>query len=1466
MDLFLCRQCTHIIKYVNIKIISVYMGKSMSLSEFILKRGRFFWFLGISFSLLGIYSYFLIPKEEDPALKPRTGFIKLVYPGASAIEMRRLLVNETEKELASVASIRTISTVVRSDFAGIKIELKDTLADNASIDRAYDEIEDSILRAGRKFPQGALLPELDRKVLETESILISIDAPKNSRHEVLLDLEDELLKSNMVSRVKRHGNTEKQISLFINETTLAQKGINLQLLLNQIRAANLAIPGGFIEKEGKKINIVHFNSFKTIKDIQELTISLPGGSITSLSTLVDIEIDEKKPVMEEMRWNGKTVYGLGVIPRKGIDLMKFGVEIEEIVQRTTNSLNKENPEIKIEIINSQSLYVKNRLVDLFYSLLQSIALLGGFLVLFMGVRIGLLVSFMLPVIALISFSIFKGMGGVLQQIAIAAFVLSLGILIDNVIVMVEGIQEKIDRGLAPEKAAVETISEFLLPLLSSSITTIASFLPMWMAEGVSSEFTASIPIIVIISLCVSYLGSVFLSPSISVLFLRKKEVSKNKIMESIGNLISNVVNKKPILILLGIIILISFSVYSLTNLKLKFFPSADRNQLILEIRYPEGTSISTTSKAVSEIESFLKDEKEISGFASFIGKSTPYFYYNLNQKLNAPHLSQMIIISKDSSFPMEVRNKIELFLSKTNEYQYSLRSLEQGPPTEANIVLRIFSEDSETNQSLTKELMNELKDIPQIKNIWTEAIGSQTEIHLNSENQSLANYGLTKADISTSILKTTSGIFAGYMKKERESIPIMLASKKREGSDVDELMQTVVGHTQDRDLRAKSFLKYSETDTEAVLYLRNRRLHIPIYIDLYKDENPSRIFKICDEFIKNHKNSSVDFEYGGEQEESKTSNLSLVKAMPTGVIILLAALLWEFNSFRLMGIILTAAPTAFLGIVPGLFLSGKPFGFLSLLALFALIGIAVNNGIILIDVLENSNKKGIKIDEVIRIGITSRLRPILLTTGSTILGMVPLTISSSTLWPPFAFSMISGLIFSTLFTLFIVPYLYKLYYSKKKSSASAVVLLCFLCSFTQISGNESNIRELSLEEAMNLSLESPKAKATWHDIASVDALRDTAKYAAYFPKVGILAERIARDRDIYLAASPFSPFVQTPFGNTNYYLGGLELYQTLWNSELMSYKIPSAGLLLKASQKKAEWERVSIQYSTAMIFLDCKTAEIKKNTLDKRIQNQEALLREGRQNIQTGKISQTDFLKIELGLGDLKNGASLTEVGSTTCKKELARMTNITDEFKLGKISLDNKDTPQISNRPDLEAFRLRIDALILEKNGILSESMPEVYVRGNLIYNNQGNIEPFNYSQVGIGLKMRILDGGTQISRTKQKEEEILSLEEEYKDTVNRVNISRDDSKNRVKSMETNLLLIRKDLEISKNTLNLEKNKFKSGRSIAIPYLQIQDMVLEREEKKALSEIELYRSKITESYISGNLVIQNLNSNGGTK
>jgi outer membrane protein TolC len=911
------------------------------------------------------------------------------------------------------------------------------------------------------------------------------------------------------------------------------------------------------------------------------------------------------------------------------------------------------------------------------------------------------------------------------------------------------------------------------------------------------------------------------------------------------------------LILIGIIILISFSVYSLTNLKLKFFPSADRNQLILEIRYPEGTSISTTSKAVLEIENFLKNEKEISGFASFIGRSTPYFYYNLNQKLNAPHLSQIIIISKDSSFPMEVRNKIELFLSMNNEYQYSLRSLEQGPPTEANIVVRIFSEDSETNQSLSKDLMNDLKDIPQIKNIWTEAIGSQTEIHLNSENQSLANYGLTKADISTSILKTTSGIFAGYIKKERESIPIMLTSKKREGSDVDELMQTVVGHTQDRDLRAKTFLKYSETNTEAVLYLRNRRLHIPIYIDLHKDENPSRVFKICDEFIKNHKNSSVDFEYGGEQEESKTSNLSLVKAMPTGVIILLAALLWEFNSFRLMGIILTAAPTAFLGIVPGLFLSGKPFGFLSLLALFALIGIAVNNGIILIDVLENSSSKGVKIDDAIRNGINSRLRPILLTTGSTILGMLPLTFSSSTLWPPFAFSMISGLIFSTLFTLFIVPYLYKFYHSRnKKISLNAVLLISLFYFSTQTFANESNIREMSLEEVMTSSLESPKAKATWHDIAAIDALNDTAKYAAYYPKVGLLAERVARDRDIYLAASPLAPLIQTPFGNTNYYMGGLELYQTLWNSELMSYKIPSAGLLLKASKKKAEWERMSIQYSTAMLFLDCKIAEIKKSSTLKRIINLETLYKESKKNLSTGKVSQSEVLKIELAISDTKNGLHLVDLGFKTCRSELGRMTNAGEEIKPGNFKIDKFENLYQNKRADLEAFRNRIDALILEKNGIISESVPEVYVRGNLIYNNQGNIEPFSYSQVGLGVKMKILDGGTQLSRTKQKEEEILSLEEEYRDTVNKVNISIEESKNRIKVAQQSFQIFVNDLESSRGILISERIKYSTGRSLAMSYLQIQEIVLEREEKKSISEIDLVRARITEKYVTGNLFI----------
>jgi outer membrane protein TolC len=397
---------------------------------------------------------------------------------------------------------------------------------------------------------------------------------------------------------------------------------------------------------------------------------------------------------------------------------------------------------------------------------------------------------------------------------------------------------------------------------------------------------------------------------------------------------------------------------------------------------------------------------------------------------------------------------------------------------------------------------------------------------------------------------------------------------------------------------------------------------------------------------------------------------------------------------------------------------------------------------------------------------------------------------------------------------------------------------------------------MSLEEVMTSSLESPKAKATWHDIAAIDALNDTAKYAAYYPKVGLLAERVARDRDIYLAASPLAPLIQTPFGNTNYYMGGLELYQTLWNSELMSYKIPSAGLLLKASKKKAEWERMSIQYSTAMLFLDCKIAEIKKSSTLKRIINLETLYKESKKNLSTGKVSQSEVLKIELAISDTKNGLHLVDLGFKTCRSELGRMTNAGEDIKPGNFKIDKFENLYQNKRADLEAFRNRIDALILEKNGIISESVPEVYVRGNLIYNNQGNIEPFSYSQVGLGVKMKILDGGTQLSRTKQKEEEILSLEEEYRDTVNKVNISIEESKNRIKVAQQSFQIFVNDLESSRGILISERIKYSTGRSLAMSYLQIQEIVLEREEKKSISEIDLVRARITEKYVTGNLFI----------
>jgi multidrug efflux pump subunit AcrB len=902
----------------------------MTTGKAILNRSRFFWMLGIAGTLIGILSWITIPKEEDPRLKNRFGMVKIIYPGASVPQIRQYVILEIEKELASIDSIDKIFTTIRSEFAVIRIQFKPELKDDSKINRAWDEVDEALERAYRLYPEGAQKPDLDRKLLEQEAMLIAIHAPEETGHGLLVELENELLRLPKVSNVRRIGAEGEEISLLVNERALANSGLSLQQLMGQIILANSQISSGYIETSKKRINVQVGNSFESLVELEAFPIATLNGSSIPLSRLAIIKRQPRQPASEEMRWNGQKVLGLGIISKREIDLREFGKSVEDTIADFQEKLVSENTNGQIIIINSQPRYVQNRLTDLSFSLLSSIFLLSAFMILFMGFRVGISVSIMLPVISLISFGIYSFAGGILHQIAIAAFVLSFGILIDNIVVIVESVQERLDSGMEAFESGLATISEFSGPLLSSTITTIASFLPMALAKDNSAEFTEAIPKIVIISLIVSYLASITLSPSLAMKFLKQRKTKpdqkdeKNRLGDFIFSTVWNHPKKLVISILaltIGIFVLFPF-------LKFKFFPSADRNQMILELSFPEGTSFEKTRETTTIVEERLKGVPGLTGVASFLGRSTAYFYYNLPQKPNAPHLVQFLLITDRLKFDEPMRAQIQESVQYLGA-KVRFKSLEQGPPMEASVIVRIYHPDREVWKENLIKLASDLNEMPGVQLAWSDAEGVQEKFYYKPDDKSLAELGSNRRDLALSILKRTYGIETGKFKSEFETIPIVLSSQERERSIISELDNSLVFQTQDRAILANQVSQRMEESTEAIHHHYNRRSYVSLSLDLDKDTNPAKFTGLLTERLTEYNLvPGKDFEFDGEKGNSDESNLALLKTLPIGMTILLAALIWEFNSFRFLLIILTSVPFAFLGMIPGLVFSGQPFGFL----------------------------------------------------------------------------------------------------------------------------------------------------------------------------------------------------------------------------------------------------------------------------------------------------------------------------------------------------------------------------------------------------------------------------------------------------------------------------------------------------------------------------------------------------------
>jgi len=975
-------------------------------------------------ALVGVAAWLTMPRQEDPTMQRRFGYITVVFPGADAETVERLVLEPLEEQLGEVAEIKTMEGTARADFAMINLEMRDDVRD---FDRTWDDIEKAAEDARREFPDEVLAPEINRDARDADSVVLAVTGSSDPL--VLAaaaeDLKRRLLGMPEISRINLVSDPGEQITIEYDDAVAHRLGIDARLLAAQLGMRNVSTPGGSVQLGRRSATLRPAAEFRSVAEIERTPILLPSGSSVPLGEVAVVRRGPEEPTPARMRLDGAPAVGLGIVPRQRIDLVRFG----ETLRAELDEARSEFAPLEIREVTFQPDRVETRIGDLGWSLLQGVAIVAAVLFLSMGPRLGLVVASVVPLVALASLAIYAAGGGVLHQMSISALVIALGILVDNAIVVAENIQHRLDEGATRAQAAREAVRELAVPLGVATGTTLAAFVPMLLSQGGTGEFTRAIPVVIMLTLTVSYVFAVLVTPALGMMVLRpsRRPASEGEVA-GLARILGRVSVRRPGVVLIGAAVLVGASIAAAGGLGSQFFPTSDRNQVVVDLALPEGTHIDEIDEATAAVERAVDGRADVIKVSSFIGSSAPHFYYNVPAKPSSPHLAQMIVTTRSVDDNDAVIDHLRKFAhAELPAVEVVARKLEQGPPVAAPVEVRLTGHDLAALREGADVVLASLREVPGAVDVRDDMSPGAPTVRFEIDDAAAARRGLSRADVSLALLGQTRGLPVGKFRAGEDPVPIVVRSSAGEHRPVDELSSVTVAAPGGLQVPVGQVARPSVEVRPAAIHHHNRARSVSVFAQTRSGVPASQIVgELKKRLADLELGPGVELAWGGEAEGSTDANSALLSTLPLGMLMLLFFLMVEFNSFRRVAIILTTVPLAITGVVPGLLVSGQPFGFMALLGSIALIGIVVNNAIVLVDVIDRRRREGASLEHAIGHAVELRTRPILLTTVTTVAGLWPLATSSTSLWPPLASAMIAGLLASTALTLLVVPALYRL--------------------------------------------------------------------------------------------------------------------------------------------------------------------------------------------------------------------------------------------------------------------------------------------------------------------------------------------------------------------------------------------------------------------------------------------------------
>ncbi len=998
-----------------------------------------------------------MPRLEDPHMKQRYVFVLTPYPGADAAQVEARVTIPIERKLREVAEVKDIVAVSRLGLSFISIEMKDEVED---VDLVASRLKDKLAEV-TDLPPGAGPPRFDDKRLYAFTAIIALTwNSENAPNYAILgryakELRTRLANLSGTDFVRIFGLPQEEIAITFDPNRLAAAGLSLADAAAVLRRANREDAIGLLTGDRRRFVLTVSGRFADLDRIRAVPVTTEPGTgrrltVGDLATVTRSVTDPPEALALIAGRPGVAV-AARMLPDQRIDLWMARVRavMDDFAQRLPQVIG-------IRLIFDQSRYTHHRLAGLMENLVYSALLVLAVLLVTLGWRASLISASILPLAALASLALLDAMGFAIEQMVVTGLIIALGIMVDNAIVVTDEVQSRLLKGERRSLAVAHTVKKLWLPLLGSTITTIIAFLPIILMPGSAGEFVGGISGAVIAALTASYIISFTIIVALAGRVLGRKGITpppgapeeairvlakapeRRWWQEGIAarplvrlfrrSLLLAMRHPWTTILLLGIVPLAGLLLT--TQLTEQFFPPSDRDQLVVEVHMPPGTAITRTEAVVKELRAMLASRPEVVADHWFIGQSAPKFFYSLltNKDGEAQFAEGMVVTHSEQEVDRLIATLQPLVDARFPQAQILVRKLEQGPPYEAPIEIRLLGPDLETLRLLGEEVAHHVAAVPEVQHVRTSLKGGQPEAMTAVNEEAVRDMGLDLAAIARMLGAAVEGERTGSVTEETENVPVRVRARPAARRTIDALAaidlppRVPAGEGVDAlNLPLSAIAEVRLQPKVTAIVRRNGERVNTVQAFIPPDVLPETVFaKVrarLDEagFVLP---PGYHIEIGGESEKrNEAVGKLMAKAGVLGVLMVIAILL-TFNSFRLTFItFLSAAQAAALGLL-SLWVFDYPLGFLVIVGLMGLVGLAINASIVILSELKNRPLAAAGEQRAIVHGVLATGRHIVSTTLTTVGGFLPLILSKSPFWPPFAAAIAGG----TLLTMFVSFY------------------------------------------------------------------------------------------------------------------------------------------------------------------------------------------------------------------------------------------------------------------------------------------------------------------------------------------------------------------------------------------------------------------------------------------------------------